>query len=426
MENQRLKVLMIVEQCNPEWPSVPLVGYNFYHHISQEADVTLVTHERNREALSKVAGDRTIIYISESSNIKKYYNLVEKLVARGKVIWPLYHALTYPIYAEFNQKVYQQFRKPIQQGKYDLVHALTPMLPRYPVKTVRSCEVGKTPFLLGPINGGVPFPPGFRETAKKENANLNFLRALGRYLIPGYRETYQTADRILSGSSYTLELVKNLFKIERDRLDLFYENGIPESFIQTVPKPPQNDSIKLLFVGRLVPYKCADVVVKAISLLKPELQNKIKFTIVGSGEESEKLKQQVKDLKLENSVKLTGQVKQAETLQYYQDSDIFCFPSIREFGGAVVLEAMASGLPCIVANNGGIGEYVTDDNGFKIDPLSREYLVKEMADKIAILANDPQLREKMSAHAVERAKAFVWPNKAQQMVNIYQQLVNPS
>ncbi|MFP4296323.1 MAG: glycosyltransferase family 4 protein [Spirulinaceae cyanobacterium] len=424
MENQRLKVLMIVEQCNPEWPSVPLVGYNFYHHISQKADVTLVTHERNREALSKVAGDRTIIYISETSGIKKYYTLVEKLVARGKVIWPLYHALTYPIYAEFNQKVYQQFRKSILKKKYDLVHALTPMLPRYPVKTVRSCEMSHTPFLLGPINGGVPFPPGFRETAKKENANLNFLRALGRYLIPGYRETYQTADRILSGSSYTLNLVKELFDLERDRLGLFYENGIPETFIQTTPKPANSDKIKLLFVGRLVPYKCADVVIEAISLLDPELQNKIQFTIVGSGEENQRLKQQAKNLKLENSVNFTGQVKQAETLQYYQDSDIFCFPSIREFGGAVVLEAMASGLPCIVANNGGIGEYVTEDNGFKIDPLSREYLVKEMADKIAILAKDSQLRSQMSANAIERAKAFIWPNKAQQMVEIYQEMIS--
>ena len=62
----------------------------------------------------------------------------------------------------------------------------------------------------------------------------------------------------------------------------------------------------------------------------------------------------------------------------FSKSDIFCFPSIREFGGAVVLEAMACGLPCIVVNNGGIGEYVTDETGFKIEPISRDYIIKEL------------------------------------------------
>jgi glycosyltransferase involved in cell wall biosynthesis len=421
MNAKTIKALLIVEQCNPEWASVPLEGYNYFQSISQLVDVTLVTHERNREALERLPEKHKIIYIPESAWATKYYKFVEQLVAKGKVNWPLYHALTYPIYEDFNHKVYQRVKKDIKAGKYDLVHAITPMMPRYPFKAIKACQ--KTPFLLGPVNGGVPFPPGFQETAKKENANLNFLRALGRYLIPGYRETYCQADKVLAGSSYTLGLIKNLFKLEDKHLDLFYENGIPDTFVSTPRQPSQNEKVKLLFVGRLVPYKCADIVVEAISLLAADIQNKIEFTIVGGGEEEERLKAQVSNLKLESVVQLAGWVKQEETLQYYRQSDVFCFPSIREFGGAVVLEAMANGLPCIVANNGGIGEYVTEDNGFKIEPLSRDYLVKEVAAKISILVTNPQLREQMSAKAIERAKEFVWSNKAKQMLEIYQQLV---
>ena len=44
MSHKKLKVLLIVEQCNPEWASVPLVGYNFVQEINKLADVTLVTH----------------------------------------------------------------------------------------------------------------------------------------------------------------------------------------------------------------------------------------------------------------------------------------------------------------------------------------------------------------------------------------------
>jgi len=49
---------------------------------------------------------------------------------------------------------------------------------------------------------------------------------------------------------------------------------------------------------------------------------------------------------------------------------------------------MACGLPCIVANNGGIGEYVTEETGFKIEPNSREYLTQELTKKIKILVED--------------------------------------
>jgi|GEM_PF-6667762 glycosyltransferase involved in cell wall biosynthesis len=49
---------------------------------------------------------------------------------------------------------------------------------------------------------------------------------------------------------------------------------------------------------------------------------------------------------------------------------------------------MACGLPCIVANNCGIGEYVTEETGFKIEPNSREYLTQELTKKIKILVED--------------------------------------
>ena len=57
-------------------------------------------------------------------------------------------------------------------------------------------------------------------------------------------------------------------------------------------------------------------------------------------------------------------VNQQETVDYYRKADIFCLPSAPEFGGAVVIETRACGLPCIVAENGGIGEYVTEGNRF--------------------------------------------------------------
>ncbi|MDY6940284.1 MAG: glycosyltransferase family 4 protein [Cyanobacteriota bacterium] len=419
---QRLKVLLVIEQCNPEFTSVPLVGYNFFRTIAQLADVTLVTHQRNARALEKTHPHASIVYMSEHPWVSRYSRVTAKISKiNGKVNWPLYHALKYPIYAEFNYKVHQTFKDAIERGEYDIVHTLTPMMPRYPVKVIQACK--STPFVLGPVNGGVPFPKGFRETAKKENARLNFLRAVGRWLIPGYRQTYQKADRILSGSTYTLSLLAELFPDTADRLELFCENGIDRSFLESEPAAKSTDKINLLFVGRLVPYKCADIVLQAIDRLSPTLKEKVQLTIVGQGPEQTKLESLTQELNLSDRVCFTGWVPQSETLDYYRQADIFCFPSIREFGGAVVLEAMSCGLPCIVVNHGGIGEYVSEETGFKIDPISREHVTQQVAESLAALIENEDRRAKMSAMALERVKDFVWETKAQKMVAIYEELL---
>lgn len=416
-----LKVLLIVNYCNPEWSSVPTIGYRFFHEISKLATVTLVTHDRNRPALEKLQESAEIVYIPEGDWSKNYYKLVDRVLNRKKTNWPLMHAVLYPIYQAFDRDVYDQYSSKIVAGEYDIVHALTPMEPRYPYKIVNACE--STPFMLGPVNGGVPYPPGFRKKANAEFAYFNFLRSFGRWLIPNYAQTYKKADRILAGSTYTLNFLKNLFGLGDDRIELFYENGIVDDFLidrkTIVPKP----RINLLFVGRLVPYKSADILIDAVSQLDADVQAKLNVTIVGDGSEKAALEDQVKALGLQDTVTFTGWIKQEETVHYYRNADIFCFPSIREYGGGVVLEAMASGLPCIVTRNGGIGEYVTEETGFRIEPRSREYLTQTFADRIQCLIENPSLRQDMTNSAIERVKEFAWGRKAQAIVDRYYELV---
>lgn len=422
MNSKKIKALLIIEQCNPEWSSVPLEGYKYYQSICQLVDATLVTHERNEPALSKVIGNNKIVYMRESNFSKKYHNLVASLTYLGKTKWPLYNALSYLVYAEFNRNVYEQFKKQILNREYDIVHVLTPMMPRYPAKVVKACE--HTPFLLGPVNGGVPFPKGFQKVARQEFAQFNFLRAIGRVVIPGYAETYRKADKVLAGSTYTLNYLKNLFSLSDKRINLFYENGISKDFFTEITKSKHDNIIDLLFVGRLVPYKGADMLIESISKLSKDIQAKVRLTIVGDGSERSNLETKVSELDLNKIVKFTGWVKQEETLEYYKKSDVFCFPSIREFGGAVVLEAMACGLPCIVVNNGGIGEYVTEKTGFKLEPISRKHVIQGLTDKINNLVLDDNLRLQMSANSVERVKEFEWGHKAEKIVEMYSEMIN--
>jgi glycosyltransferase involved in cell wall biosynthesis len=427
MKTKMRKVLLVIEQCNPEWASVPLIGYNYYNEIRKLVHVTLVTHERNRENLELIHPDEDIVYISERKFIKRYYKVAEKASKIGnKIIWPLYHTLEYPIYAEFNDLVYKRFKVSIIKGDYDIVHAITPMMPRYPVKLIKVCH--NVPFIIGPVNGGVPFPKGFQSIANQEFSYFNFLRLIGRFIIPGYRETYKKAAYILAGSTFNLDLIRDLFSIENNKIGLFYENGVPSSFVRNdkdfIDFTARNKgTINLLFVGRLVQYKGDDFLIEAISKLKKSVFERIVLTIVGDGSERHRLELQVKNLNLENKVIFTGWIKQQDTFQHYADSDVFCFPSIREFGGAVVLEAMSSGLPCIVVNNGGIGEYVTDETGFRIEPISEEHIVERLKISIDKLVSDSFLRREMGLNALQRVKEFTWPKKAEKIADIYESIL---
>jgi glycosyltransferase involved in cell wall biosynthesis len=144
---------------------------------------------------------------------------------------------------------------------------------------------------------------------------------------------------------------------------------------------------------------------------------------VGDGPERASLEAKVDEAHLNSSVRFAGWVPQHETLAYYRSADVFCFPSIREFGGAVVLEAMASNLPCIVVNNGGVAEYVTAAAGFKIEPLSREYVVVEVAEALKKLLEAPDLRNAMGIAAGQRARDYSWSGKGQRIVATYQSLL---
>lgn len=491
-----LKILFIVEQCNPEWPSVPLVAYNLWDELVQIADVQLVTHERNRPALeqkpwcatfgsnSECAIHRKIDYIEEPALIKNYYSLISFIVGQAETNWPLYHALTYPIYSSFNHQVYKKYADRVRKGDFDIVHAFTPVLPRYPVSLARVFAELNTKkaklntqncnpyFILGPVNGGLPFPSAFRDIKKKEGGRFNFLRKCIHF-IPNYNNTYLNASLIYAGSKYTQYLLKQNFPKAKGNIKLFHENGLEKDFFHagykgyalikkreqyktfveklskgnvTLRKKP----LRLLFVGRLVSYKGAHLVLEALAAFhakknsksesqkvtlqyissatyckKHNLQNSehARLTIVGEGPEHNALKKQAETLGIEHCVDFVGYKKPNEVLRYYKNADIFVFPSIREFGGAVVLEAMASGLVCIVVNYGGIGEYVDDFCGIKIDPLSSEYIIQKIVDALELLDCERLKMQQYRVNSINKAKKYLWSEKARHIVLDYANLV---
>ena len=113
---------------------------------------------------------------------------------------------------------------------------------------------------------------------------------------------------------------------------------------------------------------------------------------------------------------------QGEALsEVYASADFFLFPSATDTFGNVVLEALSSGLPAIVSDEGGPKELITDgQTGFVVKAGD----VNELKKKIELLAEDDKLREKMSRAAVEYAKKMSWEAVFADIFSVYKEMIN--
>jgi len=109
------------------------------------------------------------------------------------------------------------------------------------------------------------------------------------------------------------------------------------------------------------------------------------------------------------------------------ESDVLLFPSIREFGGGVALEAMAAGVVPIVPDYGGLGELVTNKTGFLIEMGTRAEIIERFRRVLQDLAGEPSVIDRKSEAAYRRAHGqFTWAVKARQTTSVYDWLLGRS
>jgi glycosyltransferase involved in cell wall biosynthesis len=202
------------------------------------------------------------------------------------------------------------------------------------------------------------------------------------------------------------------------------ENGIDDSVfpIASAWPAPVDGRYRFVTTGRLVPAKSFDLLIEAFA--GSDALDHAELHIIGEGVERQALEAQIDRLGVGDRVRLRGWLTQPEIAATYASSQAFAFASVKEFGGGVILEAMASALPCVVIGYGGPGDLVDPDVGIVVPMARRAELVRTMRAAMERLAGDPDLSRHLGETAARRvAEEHTWTVKADRLVAFYREVL---
>lgn len=409
-------VLIIAENASMRMGGEASLPLHYFRQLSARgARPHLIIHERARVELSQLLTE---------DELSRVHQVADTRVHRG--LWRLGgvlpHRVDYFSFGLLNRLYTQRCQRAVARDvlaahPIDLIHQPTPVSPREPSGIY---GLGR-PVVIGPMNGGLVYPPGFRHAVGLIRAGrraASTVADLANRAIPGKRRAavlvvanQRTADALPRGTTR--------------RVETLIENGVDPDLWRApadaapVPEPP----LRLVWIGRMMDWKAVDIVFEALTRLPDDVD--VRLDLVGHGPEEDSLKECAASLGLtvgdDPIVRFLGWRDQAACAELLHRSHLLVLPSLYESGGAVILEAMAAGVPSVATGWGGPRDYIDDGvTGVLVPPTSRQILIDGFAAALTSLARDPDRRAKMAEAALATiASDFVWDVKLDRMLEIY-------
>lgn len=279
------------------------------------------------------------------------------------------------------------------------------------------------PFIWGPVGGGESAPKAFWQDFSLCGKAYETLRDFVRWLGECDPFVHLTAKRSVLARATTEDTAERVRKIGARNVQVFPEAGLPKEEIARLAQyaMPNGCSVKFISMGRLLHWKGFHLGLRAFA--KADLPD-AEYWVVGDGPESERLQTIVEDLGIVQQVKFWGRLPRDETLQKLGQCVALVHPSLHDSGGWVCLEAMAAGRPVVCLDLGGPAVQVTQETGFKVPAHTPEQAVRDLAEAMARLAKDSELRVRMGQAGQKRvSEVYSWEIKGQSLAQLYEEIL---
>jgi glycosyltransferase involved in cell wall biosynthesis len=394
-----MKVLLSAYACLPNRGTEPGHGWGLAVHLAKRGvNVHVLTILRNKEA-------------------------IEEHLRSSPVPGVAFHYVDYPtqrfrseevLYLLWQWAAVKSARELNDSENFDMVHHITFGSVHVPSQLWR---IG-VPVVFGPVGGGQTAPKSmlgyFGSDKKKERARTLLTRAI-KY-SPFHRYWLSKMSSVLVANRETYDLVRFL---GRKDAEMMFDIIIPDDFVAPGPRRFEDNPrpLKILWVGTMRPRKGL-----ALSLdILAKVRTSATLTIIGNGFEENLVRSMIAARQLTDRVfwedrrRPWNEVKEA-----YLTHDVMLFNSLRETGGAQLVEAMALGLPIVTLNMHGPAELVPKGAGLKVGVHNPEQVIRDAAAALDQFANlSGEERTQMSRAGWLFAQHMTYINRAKQMEAIY-------
>lgn len=238
---------------------------------------------------------------------------------------------------------------------------------------------------------------------------------LNEYVYNLEREGMHKADKIITVSNYTKNMVVSHYGIDPRKIEVVH-NGI-EMNENNFPDARINDGMKtVLFLGRVTLQKGPDYFVDTAKKILGVYPN-ARFIVSGSGDMLPHVVQKAADLGIADKVLFTGFLKGADVDRAFQMADVYVMPSVSEPFGITPLEALRNHVPVIISNQSGVSEVL--NNALKVDFWD----IDETANKVISVLKYNELREELRDNGMKEIGRLNWGESARKCMNVYETLL---
>ena len=407
-----LRILMSAYSCAPDRGSELANGWNWPLAMARRGhDVTVLTTPRFRaeilEACGRTGGSLPRFEFVEEGEPRDLFSRVsgQQRVFSRYFLW--------------QRRILETARALHAEEPFDLVHHIS-----WGSLSGGSHLAGLgIPFVFGPTGGGQTAPwrfiGCFGRSAPLEIARTVSTRWLASAVGRG-RATAKGASIILAANKDTAELARNL---GCERVAFFQDTGIDPSVISQDPSRDWDwPELEVAWVGRMFARKGVGLALKALA--QANQRASVRLTLVGDGPERARLERIASTLGINHALSWTGAIPWSEVINTLDRAHVLIFPSLRESGGAQLLEAMARGVPILTLDHQGMRDQVPPGAGIKVPVRDTRQVASDLADAMVQLAHDRDRLRQMSAIGQRHAQEQTWGAKAEQMEEICRRVLS--
>lgn len=411
----QIKVLIVAEHASKKFGGEAVLPLHYFRLLRKRGIETwLIVHERTKEELDALFPNEKnyIEYIKDTATHKWLWKLSGCLPRRlaEATLGVLMRLLT-----QYMAKT--RAIELIKSQRIDVVHQPIPVSPKDPSLLF---NLG-VPVVIGPLNGGMDYPPAFKGSESVWVHRFVYIaRLLSNVVNQLIRGKIEAAVILVANPRTKYALPAGI----KGKVIEIVENGVDlHDFVP--PKEIKSgaaNSLKLLFVGRLVDWKRLDIAIEAI---KYATTKELSMVVLGEGPMKAEWQQLANTLGVADKIDFKGWVLPEEVAGIMEQCDALVLPSVYECGGAVVLEAMVKGIPAIATKWGGPADYLDNSTGILIDASNQQQMVKDFASAFDTLAQDPIYRKKLASAALAKVtQEYDWEYKINCVLPVYQQAID--